>query len=397
MYSKQLERLYAISLYGMKFGLENIQKLDASLGYPSRACPVVHIAGTNGKGSVSTKIAKALQVSGKRVGLYTSPHIATFRERIRMQGEMIAEEEAALFLREIFDLIDRTKIPATFFEVTTLLAFLCFARHNLDIAVLEVGLGGRLDATNIVSPILSVITSISLDHTDMLGSTLEEIAREKAGIIKPFVPILAGPRTPQNTIEKIATVNKSPYFRVDGIFASYDEENRAVAKRAMELLGMGPQAIQEGLSARPPCRMEEVKPGVILDVGHNPDGLEQLFHSLRHIYPDSSMRVVCALSKNKDLAGCLAVLRQNASFIHLTEAPGSRAAKASDLARLLYQQGYHHYSQEVSINASIHQALSSLQEKQLLVICGTFFMMADARGTLGLCDPRDATPVSEKL
>lgn len=397
MYSEQLERLYAISLHGMKFGLENIQKLDALLGHPSRICQVVHIAGTNGKGSVSTKIAKGLQASGKRVGLYTSPHIATFRERIRIQGEMIVEEEAAQLLEEIFDLIDRTKIPATFFEVTTLLAFLCFARHNLDIAVLEVGLGGRLDATNIVSPILSVITSISMDHTDLLGTTLESIAREKAGIIKPFAPVLAGPRTPQNLFADIAAANKSPFFWVEGTFPSYEEENCAVAKRAMELLGIEPQAIQAGLPALPPCRMEEVKPGIILDVGHNPDGLERLFCSLRHKYPNSSMRVVCALSKNKDLTGCFAILRQYASFIHLTEAPGSRAAKVSHLASLLDQQGYQHFSQEVSIAVSIHQALASLQEKQILVICGTFFMMADAREALGICEPRDRCLVSEKF
>lgn len=393
MYHKQLERLYAISQNGMKFGLENIQKLDALLGHPSRAFPIVHIAGSNGKGSVSTKIAKAFQASGKKVGLYTSPHIATFRERIRIQGEMISEEETANLLEEIFTLIDRTHIPATFFEVATLLAFLAFARNPVDIAVLEVGLGGRLDATNIVSPTLSVITSISLDHTDLLGTTLDKIACEKAGIIKTGIPILAGPRTPRNPIEEIAEANKSPYFRVEGTFPSYEEENRAVAKRAMELLKLSPQAIHEALPALPPCRMEEVKPGIILDVGHNPDGLEQLFRSLRHKYPKHSFRVVCGLSKNKDLAACMAILKQNADFIHLTEAPSGRAAKASDLSHFLGQ----HFSQDISIKSSIHQAISSLQGNQLLVICGTFFIMADAREALGICDPRDPCPVSEKF
>lgn len=395
MYSKQLERLYAISLHGMKFGLENMQRLDSHFGYPSRAYPSVHIAGTNGKGSVSTKIARALQAAGKTVGLYTSPHIATFRERVRIRGEMIAEYETACLLEEIFTVIDRSHIPATFFEVTTLLAFIYFARRNVDIAVLEVGLGGRLDATNIVSPVLSVITSISLDHTELLGGTVEAIAREKAGIIKPAVPILAGPRTPRNPIEEIALACSSPYFRVEGSFPSYEDENRAVAQHAMELLGVTPQAILEALPALPPCRMEEVKPGIILDVAHNPDGLEQLFRSLRYKYPNHAFRVVCGLSKSKDLGACLNILKENASFIHVTEAQGTRAAKASDLAFLL--GAYPHFSYDCSIKASVDQALVCRQPDELLIICGTFFIMADAREALGLCDPRDPSPVSEKI
>lgn len=394
-YTELLQQLTSISFRGMKLGLENMHKLDAKLQFPSRAFASIHVGGSNGKGSVCTKIATALQASGKRVGLYTSPHIATFRERIRINGAMISEEEVSIGLKTLFALLEETHIPATFFEVTTLLAFLHFATQKVDIAVLEVGLGGRLDATNIVLPSLSIITSISLEHTDLLGNTLESIAKEKAGIIKPHVPILTGPRTPQEPISTIASELKSPHIKTTGTFSTFEEENRATSKRAMEHLQLPSHSIQKGLEALPPCRMQEINQRVILDVAHNPDGLQQLFKSLRAKYPNKRYRVVCGLSKNKDLSGCLANLTQNASFLHLTEAKNPRAASALELENLLI--GFSNYAVNPDVSACVKDALAAAAPDELIVICGTFFIMAEARKALGVIDPTDPALISEKL
>lgn len=189
-YSEAIDFLYStapmfqsVGRQGYKTGLENTFFLDKHFGYPHRQFRSIHIGGTNGKGSTSHLIAAVLQSAGFRVGLYTSPHLKDFRERIRIDGKMISKQKVSSFIAKNKTLIQ--KIQPSFFEITTSLAFNYFAEQNIDIAVIEVGLGGRLDCTNIVSPMLSVITNISLDHTDMLGDTLQAIAAEKAGIIKP--------------------------------------------------------------------------------------------------------------------------------------------------------------------------------------------------------------------
>src|ERR1700722_3019256 len=195
MSSQLYQRLFRMTAsHEVKLNLEIPRLLDEFLGFPHRAYPCIHVAGTNGKGSVVTKIAKALELSGLKVGRYTSPHLVDFRERIAIQDEWISEEAVIEGMQRLFDFIDEHEIPATFFELTTLLAFDHFRSNMVDVAVIETGLGGRLDATNIIQPILTVITSISRDHTDLLGETLEEIAGEKAGILKPSVPLVLGAR-----------------------------------------------------------------------------------------------------------------------------------------------------------------------------------------------------------
>lgn len=236
----------------MKLGLEAIAKMDASFGHPSGAYPTVHIAGTNGKGSVATKIAKGLELSGKKVGLFTSPHIVCMSERIQINGKAIP-----------LPTLEKLWIPKlTFFESIALTAFRYFALAEVDIAVIEVGLGGRLDATNIITPVLSVITSIDLDHMEFLGNSFEAIAKEKAGIIKPGVPALMGPHVkPRHCFPKEHWVD---------FVGTYEEENRAVAKRALELLGVPPL----GLEALPPCRFQKIGK-VIFDGAHNPAALQR--------------------------------------------------------------------------------------------------------------------------
>ena len=180
---------------GYKPGLANMQALDEHFGHPHEHFRCIHVGGTNGKGSVSHSIAALLQVFGYKVGLYTSPHLVDFAERIRVNGQTIPHEYVAEFLEKEKDIIE--EVGATFFEAATAMAFKYFKESNVDIAVVEVGLGGRLDSTNIITPVLSVITNISLDHTQLLGGSVEQIAMEKGGIIKPGVPVVVGEATPE--------------------------------------------------------------------------------------------------------------------------------------------------------------------------------------------------------
>jgi dihydrofolate synthase/folylpolyglutamate synthase len=197
-YEKWVRRLYATNMFHpVKLGLDNMKRLHELLGNPMDNADrvVIHVAGTNGKGSVCLKIANTLQQqSGNIVGLFCSPHVSSFRERMQVNGEMITEDEVVELLPEIYGLCIKYDIPATFFEITTALAFSFYARRNANVVVLETGLGGRLDATNVIqNPAISIITSIGLEHQRILGDTIELIAREKAGIIKPNVPVLVGP------------------------------------------------------------------------------------------------------------------------------------------------------------------------------------------------------------
>ena len=257
-YPTLIQKLFSVNLFsGTKLGLQNMERLQQLLYYPDRSFQIVHVAGTNGKGSVSTKIASALEFGGARVGLFTSPHLSCFRERIRINGEMIPEETVAAILERLFQITEKQQISATFFELTTSLALLYFAQEKIDVAVLETGLGGRLDATNIVSPCLSVITSISLDHTDILGSTLEAIAIEKGGIIKKKIPVIIGPHVPYEVIQSIAKKMESCCIQVKTTSPLYEEENRQIARSALNQLSslfhLSEENIEKGLEAKQPC------------------------------------------------------------------------------------------------------------------------------------------------
>lgn len=405
-YADLIQRLFNVNLFGgVKLGLQNMQRLQQLLQYPDRSFHSVHVAGTNGKGSVSTKIATAFQLAGYKVGLFTSPHISSFRERIRINGQMISEDAVETLLDFLFKVVEAEQLPATFFEITTCLAFLYFAQEKVDIAVLETGLGGRLDATNVVHSCLSVITSISLDHTEVLGTTREAIALEKAGIIKERVPVIIGPHVPLAPIQAVAFQKQSPCIQVEQTSPLFEEENRLIARTALDTLSsrfhLSPQAIEQGLEGKQPCRFE-ILPGsspVILDVAHNPDGLQHLFQTIQHHYPGRSLRLLFGLSKSKDVKGCLQLITQHGTHFHLVEASNGRGAAIGDLYRTL---------QELSIEASrlfAHESIvmgvkqaqqEALKHKQILVICGSFFIMAQARQALGFVEPYDAIDLNER-
>ena len=396
-YYNTLSELYSININkGMKLGLENITRLNLLLGLPSAKFPSIHIAGTNGKGSVASKIAKGLESKYPRVGVFTSPHISSFRERITINQQLISEENVHDRLVRIIRLAQKEKIPATFFEVTTLLAFTYFAEQKVDIAVIETGLGGRLDATNIVTPLLSIITSIDYDHTDLLGCSLESIAAEKAGIIKKGVPVILGP-----TAMIVPVKEKSQTITVKGPFADVESENRAIARSAMEYLNIPEKAIKKALTTRLPCRREKIifqNKDVILDVAHNPRGLKSLFHDLK--IPPKKLRIICGLSKTKDLGNCLEILHQNANDIHLVDASNGRCATPESLQKILLSQNVTpsrittHHTVENSMSTACSLANAHNQE---IIVCGTFFIMSEARKFLGINEPRDPIDLNDHI
>jgi dihydrofolate synthase/folylpolyglutamate synthase len=444
LYEKCVRRLYLTNLFHpVRLGLQNIDGLHQALGSPMDRSDiaVIHVAGTNGKGSTSMKIARTLELAGNNVGLFVSPHVASFRERMQVNGELISEKEVEDYLPLIYDICEKERIPATFFEVTTALAFHFFAKRNVDVVVLETGLGGRLDATNVVKkPDLCVITSIGLEHTRILGDTVELIAMEKAGIIKQGVPVLVGPHCPHETIRKCALdKDASGYYTIDDVleessvwmkengklgeteFVDYDLENSMIARSALKLFSnaqtnsknfpIAEEIMKKGLAQRPSCRFEEIevqrptsnKPvKVILDVAHNPDAMVYLVKKLEATYPrlQEKMRVVIGFSADKDLKVCGATILgfvSDPSRLHLVEAAHPRAAKFEDMLSaepLLKKTNFN--EEDRSITVQIRSALKLAEENdEILIVCGSVFLMAEAREAMGIDEPRDSEYIAE--
>lgn len=440
LYEKCVRRLYLTNLFHpVKLGLQNMEEIHAALGNPMDDPKIllVHVAGTNGKGSTSLKIAKSLELAGLKVGLFVSPHVASFRERMQVNGDLISEKEVEDYLPLIYDICEKGKIPATFFEVTTALAFQFFHERNVDAVVLETGLGGRLDATNVVQkPDLAVITSIGLEHTRILGDTIELIAREKAGIIKHGVPVLVGPHCPHDTIQACAVEKGASKYYVcsdvleageiqrnqseDGESLDYDIENAMIARAALKILEMSgkggkfpiaEEILSRGVGHRPPCRFEEMSiPGpatgkpikVILDVAHNPDAMAHLVKKLQATYPTmkEKTRIVVGFSADKDLKLCGSALLDyvsDASKLHLVEAAHPRAAKLEDMLEAEPALRSSNFDEENrSITAQVENALRLAEEKdEMLIVCGSVFLMAEAREAIGIDEPRDSQYIAE--
>lgn len=352
-YKRRIEALYKRK---PNRTLANMERLAEKYGHPEKSYKTIHIAGTNGKGSVSTKIATALEAEGYKVGLFTSPHLSSFTERIRINGTPISEEALLRWLPDDEE--------GSFFEITTLLAFRYFAAEKVDYAVIETGLGGRLDATNIIRPLLSIITSISLDHTDLLGETLDAIAYEKGGILKPGVPAIVGPTADYYEGAQV----------VKGSFLNFDAENSAVAMAALQHLGVSLPAIQKGISVRPPCRMESLGARIILDVAHNPAG----FAELARAFEGQPLTLCLALSKNKDIQTCLKLLKPIAKNVIATTSSNERTLCAEALKTELLKAGYPLESIHLCPSPS-EAAKLGLTFKDKLLITGSFFIMAEAR------------------
>jgi dihydrofolate synthase/folylpolyglutamate synthase len=357
--------LYALKAGGVKFGIDRMRRLVEELGHPERSYPLIHIAGTNGKGSVAAMAEAILRAAGQRTGLYTSPHLVKLGERVQVDRQLLTEAEIVAYARELQPAAARAaKLApdehATFFEFMTAMAFLQFQRRQVDVAIIEVGMGGRLDATNVVQPTVSVITSIGLDHCAELGDTVEQIAAEKAGIIKPGVPVVLGRLPPgaERVIRAVAAATAAPVHSVREIFGEepagypvtnlegdYQRWNAATATLAVGLLPASrrpdPAAIGRGLGHVVwPGRWQRLSIGgrhIILDASHNPEGAQVLEENLRRLEAtlagSKPIIVTGALGEFRARA-LLEVVGRHAREIHVVAPQQARATPYADMVAL---------------------------------------------------------------
>ncbi|WP_373828019.1 bifunctional folylpolyglutamate synthase/dihydrofolate synthase, partial [Bacteroides heparinolyticus] len=344
-----------------KEGLENTLALDEHFGHPHRKFRTIHVAGTNGKGSCSHTIAAILQEAGYSVGLYTSPHLVDFRERVRVNGQPIPEEYVIRFVEEERCFFE--PLHPSFFELTTAMAFRYFADVEIDVAVIEVGLGGRLDCTNIIHPDLCIITNISLDHTQFLGNTLPQIAREKAGIIKSGIPVVIGETTPETKSvfqKRAGEVNAPIYFAEENgredypgieyeLKGLYQKKNSRTILTALPLLKEAGYRLDEQSVRRGFAHVTELTglmgrwqklqnhPTLICDTGHNVGGITYIVEQLKQ-QAFHNLHIIIGMVNDKDIQGVLALLPEDAIY-YFTQASVKRALPANDLQKLAESAG----------------------------------------------------------
>ena len=406
-----LSYLFSLEQFGSKFGLDNIRAIVERLGRPDRAFASIHVAGTNGKGSVTAMVDAALRAAGHRSARYTSPHLIDLTERFVIDGCPVAREpliSAAAAVREAVEDLRANgtlEVQPTFFEVTTAIAFELFRRAGVEVAVLEVGLGGRLDATNVVSPIATAITSIAVDHERFLGDTIVAIASEKAGIIKDGVPVVVGP-LPHEAFDVIAAVaagHRAPLVRVSsedvaaytvGLPGDHQRSNAAVAVRLLEVvaergIAVPPAAVAEGL-AHPawPGRLDERRlpdgRELLLDAAHNPAGAAAL---ASYLSTDPVRRpLVFAVMRDKDVDGMFAVLLPVIETLVITRASNPRSASPDALADRARARA-HSLSKAplIHVEPSIDHALErAWRISPRIVVAGSIFLLGDVMQRLGL-------------
>jgi dihydrofolate synthase/folylpolyglutamate synthase len=398
--SRALDALYARVPLGMRLGLDAMRAACTLAGNPERAFQVVHVAGTNGKGSTCAMVESMARAAGKKTGLYTSPHLCRFAERIRIDGEPISDDELAGVLERALDIGPEL----SFFETATLAAFLAFRENAVDLAIIEVGIGGRLDATNVVPPPkVSAITRVAFDHMDKLGNTLEEIAREKAGIAKSGVPIVLGPMAPEvraAALDVALAAGALPIVMGDdpdavtrdaislGLRGAYQHDNARIASRIARELGINDTARREGLAnTRWPGRFEQVDVAAgplrgswILDGAHNPDGARALVLALGDTGSGAGGAVPGAMIfgalADKAWASMLDVLG-TLPCPRIYVAPRGRAATAP---ALLAAHAPGHVA--ATLPAALAHARRIVKDDAPIVICGSLYLVGEARAQL---------------
>ncbi|HSO11319.1 MAG TPA: folylpolyglutamate synthase/dihydrofolate synthase family protein [Anaerolineales bacterium] len=423
-YNKALDYLYSFVDYSLKhsselakaeFNLDRMFALMEELGNPQNTYPIIHVAGTKGKGSVSALCASALKAGGYKVGLYTSPHLLDYCERIQVNGEPISHEFMVALVEEIKPAVARVPFLTTF-EITTALGFLAFARQGCNAAVVEVGLGGRLDATNIVTPKVSVITSLSYDHMAVLGDTLARIAGEKAGIIKHGVPVVSSPQKEEarEVLERIAKLKECNFTLVgkdvkfEGLGSSLDSqslslssflfpsrlvvtipllgghqvENAATAYTALKASGIGlsDESIQKGFSQvkwRARFEIARRAPPVIFDSAHNQDSFVKLRQTLDEYFPDMPVYLIFGASEDKNIPGMFAEMKLRIKKLIVTRADHPRALSPEQIIELANQAGVE--SEAVSpVEAALARALElSAKDGSIVLSAGSMFVTAE--------------------
>ncbi|MEA3309167.1 MAG: folylpolyglutamate synthase/dihydrofolate synthase family protein [Chloroflexota bacterium] len=408
-----------------EFRLDRVVTLLEKLGNPHHRYPKIHIAGTKGKGSVAAMLAAVAQAGGQRVGLYTSPHLHTYRERMQINRAPISRERMAALVAEIQPVVESI-LKLTIFEVNTALAFRYFAQEEVDLAVIEVGLGGRLDATNVITPLVSVITSLSLDHTYLLGDTLDEIAGEKAGIIKPGVPVISAPQRRESwrVLAEVARKRHAPFTLVGrdwqweartrslavqtisvtretggpselaggyqlALLGDFQQENATTAIATLATLReqghtwITRTAVQKGLAQVTwPGRMEVLNrhPPLIIDCAHNPYSARTLAKSLQKWFPETRWILIYGASNDKDITGMLRALLPISEHVIVTRSYHPRAASPYALADQCVDLGQ---GAEIAINPerALEQVQPYLKPGLGILATGSIFLVADIQTT----------------
>jgi len=424
-YQKAVEYLYSLQKYGIKFGLSKTSNLLKAFGNPHRGQRYVHIAGTNGKGSVAAMVESILRTSGLKVGFYSSPHLVRFTERFRINGEEIPSKTAASLVEELKGVMDPTQ-PPTFFEVTTAMGLIYFARQQVDIAVIEVGMGGRLDATNVIRPEVSVITNISFDHQAFLGNTLEEIAREKAGIIKRGIDLVTAATQPRvlELFRETCDKKKAPFWRVGeniryraagnrinyygftrrlkhlelGLGGIYQHRNAALALSVIESLErkglrVSEDHIRKGLkSAYWPGRLQVISkdPLLILDGAHNPGAIRCLSKAIRGEFRYNRLIAVLGVMADKDVRGVLRGIVPMADYVVFTRPEYYRAAAPEILMQEASSLGKPGEIQP-TLAGALESAKRMANREDLILVTGSLFTVGE---TMAILDPETYKPDS---
>lgn len=416
-YARFVARLREVRAQGVLLGLDRVRLALERLGAPERRVRVVHIAGTNGKGSVAAMTDAILRRAGWKTGLFTSPHLVRFTERIRIAGVEVDGD----VLGRLDVAVAGTSVPLTYFEVATVLAFLAFAEAGVELAVLETGLGGRLDATSVCHPLACAITSIALDHEAILGHTLAEIAVEKAGIAKPGVPLILGPLPPEAEASVLreaaavgapvrrAGIDYPPAPVAPALPGAHQRANAAIAvalarQAASELRRpLADAEVAAGLAeVRWPGRLERVGADVLLDCAHNVEGA----HALAAALPETGPRIlVTSIVRDKDAAGMLAVLAPRFDRVIVTRSNSDRAIAPAELAALIGRtRGGGRdvvciddpFAALAEARRAMSQAPRGLQPDGLVVVAGSIFLVGAVRAHL-LGEPRGAAEASDPL
>ena len=388
---KRLPMYQRVGTPAMRLGLDQMNRLSAALGNPHRSLKCIHIAGTNGKGSTAHMLASVLQTAGYTVGLYTSPHLKDFRERIKINGQPIDKENVVDFVNQHLEKFEAGNY--SFFEATVGMAFSSFAQAQVDVAIIEVGLGGRLDATNIITPILSVITHISKDHQQFLGHTIEAIAGEKAGIIKQKVPVVLGQN--EKTVKKVilekakstsSTVffaNQTESYTTD-LLGDYQKENLATAYMAIQALtelDINENHIREGLQSvtkntglKGRWEILEDSPMVIADVAHNEAGIRAVMNQLKSMTYDQ-LHIVFGMVEDKEFDQIHQQLPKDATYYFCS--PKVVRAKAVDqLFSEASRFGYNGKPHD-SVSDALEDAKKMASPSDIILVCGSLFVVAE--------------------
>ncbi len=386
-----LKYLDWLSVFGVKEGLERISALADALGNPQNFYRTVHVAGTNGKGSVCAMLAEMLRASGLTVGLFTSPHLESYCERIKINSANISEYDFA----EMIFRVKACNVDCTHFEALTAAAFEYFRVRAVDVAVIEVGLGGTLDSTNIITPALSVITNIARDHENILGD-LDGIARNKAGIIKPHVPTITGAAgRPLEIIRRVAREKSSPLHEVNSCQLSavgyqlnlrgdYQQFNAAVAIKAAEVFGLNTSAIETGLArVEWPGRFEVVETAagvIVIDGAHNPHGAAALRQSLDKNFPHGQRAWLFGVLGDKDFPTMIDLLFRAEDFVIVTPPNSARAASTDEICSRLRERGIACVAVEDNF-AAVERLKNSVADVK--IIAGSLYLIGAVRKFVG--------------